>query len=212
MFEGRQELEEWKETVTETRAGPGRGFLWAARGRPGPCVGPATAPGHPRGVLAAFVLEDPDSVPTRTPGATDTPGSEAPSPGPLASFPGRRPYEPQKAGPTVSPGRTQRSLTILNGFSKDSIMFWAFFCATVNGLFPLSSALGSCRDGQKRTNLSPRPLCGFTTQAAESSWRQQNNRYSSGLSHVGGPLAAWASTQEGVLTHLLNQRILRVPL
>lgn len=37
-------------------------------------------------------------------------------------------------------------LTILNGFSKDSIMLWAFFCATVNGVFPASSVLGSCRD------------------------------------------------------------------
>lgn len=33
-------------------------------------------------------------------------------------------------------------------------MFWAFFCATVKGLFLLSSALGSCRDGQKVSNLS----------------------------------------------------------
>lgn len=40
-------------------------------------------------------------------------------------------------------------LTILNGFSKDSIMFWAFFCATVNGVFPFSSALGSCKDKPK---------------------------------------------------------------
>ena len=63
-------------------------------------------------------------------------------------------------------------------------MFRAFFCAAVNGLFPLSSALGSCRDGQKRTNLSARPPSGFTTEAAESSWRQQN-RHSSGLSRVG---------------------------
>lgn len=42
--------------------------------------------------------------------------------------------------------RAAALLTILNGFSKDSIMFWAFFCATVNGVFPFSSALGSCKD------------------------------------------------------------------
>lgn len=55
--------------------------------------------------------------------------------------------------------RAAALLTILNGFSKDSIMFWAFFCATVNGVFPFSSALGSCEDKPKPSLLTMTTLC-----------------------------------------------------
>lgn len=59
-----------------------------------------------------------------------------PTPCTLSSFPDQQPL-------------SALTLTIRNGFSKDSIMLWAFFCATVRGAFPFSSALGSCRNRQK---------------------------------------------------------------
>lgn len=165
--------------------------------------------GHPRGVLAAFVLEDPDSVPTRTPGAADTPGPEAPLQGSRLLFRAGGATSRRRPGPRSAPAHSapHHLKRILEGLHYVP----GFLLCSCQRALPALLSTGFLQGRAEKDQLISATAewlydgsRGILVAAAEPPLFGPLTRR--------GPLAAWASAQEGVLAHLLNQRILRVPL